>query len=110
MVAQAAAAQAAAHEDPLAMIGLMVREGRTDAVVIKPPWCLPPLRPGGEGGGEGGGGGLGSNKLHEFDQHRLEEDLSSSPLWGGDERGALRDWNEEVWTTLARHSPLPPSH
>jgi len=102
------------------MIGLMVAEGRADAVVIKPTWCLPPTTnntttsttlpssssPGSSSSSRASSSSSSSSsqqahlahhhKKHEWNQHRLEEDLSSSPLWGGDERGALRDWNEEV--------------
>jgi hypothetical protein len=70
------------HDCPLAMIGMMVGEGRIDQVVIKHSWCVPDSNK------------SETTKGHRADWHRCQEDLNNSSI-ASDERGALRDWNEE---------------
>ena len=60
LACQIAAAKARAHESPLSMIALMVREERLDAVVIKPQWCVPPAAA--PKAGSGGSGGRSSEE------------------------------------------------
>uniref|UniRef100_A0A7S2D7Q1 Clu domain-containing protein n=1 Tax=Octactis speculum TaxID=3111310 RepID=A0A7S2D7Q1_9STRA len=99
------------HESPLEMLALMVTEGRMDSVIIRPQWCIPPTPPrldyppsSGKTEGEGmcaESSTTGSDSTEgrgvewSMDLNRAEEDLSANLPWGMDERGALRDWNEE---------------
>jgi len=80
--------RARAADGPLDLLALMVGEGRVDALTSRLQWNV-----------------LASNKHqqntnagHKLDLNRMEEDLLNA--YGMDERGALRDWNEEYQSVM----------
>jgi hypothetical protein len=94
-----AADKAIKHECPLSMIGLMVEEGRIDSVVIKHSWCVPNTTTSSSTSTVAvatAAASSSSSSQHKADWHRCQEDLNNNNAVGSDERGALRDWNEEV--------------
>ncbi|KAG5189837.1 clustered mitochondria-domain-containing protein [Tribonema minus] len=89
-----AAERAVLPEDPLQTLAVMVRDGKVDAVTTTPQWNVPNTT-------EGINNPLGP---HMADQSRAEEDATST--FGMEERGPLRDWNEELQSDFQEAATL----
>ncbi len=89
-------------DNPMENLAVNIGEGKIEAVLpSKTPWLIPaPFAPPSAGGS---GAALESVELsrHKYDEGRCEDDLVDS--FGMDERGALRDWNEDYQS--AREMP-----
>eukprot|EP00953_Heterococcus_sp_UTEX-ZZ885_P006038 3726-Heterococcus_DN1.PRE.1 len=89
-----ASQKAAMTDDALITLTELVKAGRLDAVTAVPQWNVPvepALFPG--------------NGPHQPDQSRSEDDAVQS--YGVDDRGSIRDWNEEIQSVRAWPAPTP---